>query len=113
MAMKTAEYLPLFFYLHPLTPQLGLLIETTVLVQIETGHTLNTKITGAICDYTISTTLLCTLRITSDSSGSPPLRRKPGRKIRNTRTWSALGRLGLDFPFSSHQHLYDHDLCNN
>lgn len=53
MAMKTAEYLPLFFYLHPLTPQLGLLIETTVLFQIETGHTLNTKITGAICDYTI------------------------------------------------------------
>lgn len=60
--MKTAEYLPLSFYLHPLTLQLGLLIETTVLVQIVTGHTLNTKIPGAICDYR-------TFRITSGSSG--------------------------------------------
>lgn len=71
MTMKTAENLPLFFYLYPLTPQLGLVTETTVMVQTERGYTLNTKIRGAICDYTISATLLCKSTITSGSSGSP------------------------------------------
>lgn len=109
MTMKTAENLPLLFYLYPLTPQLGLVTETTVMVQTERGHTLNTKIRGAICYYTISTTLLCTSTITSGSSGSP-LRRKSGGKIKNTCTWSALGRVGLDLPFSNHQHLNDHNI---
>lgn len=41
--MKATGHLPLFLYLHPLTPQLGLAIETTEMGQIETGHTSNTK----------------------------------------------------------------------
>lgn len=42
--MKATGHLPLFHYLHPLTPQLGLAIETTEMGQIETGYTSNTKI---------------------------------------------------------------------
>lgn len=42
--MKATGHLPLFLYLHPLTPQLGFAIETTEMGQIETGYTSNSKI---------------------------------------------------------------------